>query len=368
LSATWTKLALTCTKTLDILNGDATFTLPTIDPILSISDTGVEVQGVIDNATNQITVEVPYTAGEGTYDAYTSTVTAIGEADTNGISISYPGGQFAASGTIPVTFTVDGDGTFNVQKQLFNVLATIGTFDFPVNGVSQGNLVLQASGGITDRNFADADHKFIYTSVTNPTTGRTWLGNNLGAHYSNMNHASYDPTAQATAHNDYNAYGSLFQWGRYGDGHELINWTSATAGTPVVSGTTSTKSTTPTPATNQFITSITSWYTGSDVLWQGEGGINNPCPSGYRLATKTELDSERLSWSSNNRLGAFASALKFTTPGFRERSVSDLRFIGIASWNWSSTVNTRLSFDSNSSNTNTGDTAAYGFSVRCIKD
>ena len=44
--------------------------------------------------------------------------------------------------------------------------------------------------------------------------------------------------------NDHLAYGSFYQWGRFSDGHELITWTSATAGTPV-NGTTSTKANVP---------------------------------------------------------------------------------------------------------------------------
>ena len=66
----------------------------------------------------------------------------------------------------------------------------------------------------------------------------------MGQHYSNVNHASFDLTQQATGSNDRLAYGSLYQWGRSSDGHELITWTSATAGT-AVNGTTSTKANVP---------------------------------------------------------------------------------------------------------------------------
>ena len=52
-------------------------------------------------------------------------------------------------------------------------------------------------------------------------TGRIWMDRNLGA------------MRAATSATDYQAYGSLYQFGRGSDGHQLINWTSATAGTPV---------------------------------------------------------------------------------------------------------------------------------------
>ena len=55
----------------------------------------------------------------------------------------------------------------------------------------------------------------------------------------------------------------------------------------------------------------------NDNLWQGVNGINNPCPSGYRIPTEAELDAERLSWSSDNSAGAIASALKLPMAGYR---------------------------------------------------
>lgn len=92
--------------------GDATFTLPQTATVLSVYDAGppiVDIQGVIDNATNQLIINVPYTSGAGSYGAYTSAAVAVtGEGgDTNTITISYPAGDFNATGTISVTVTVD---------------------------------------------------------------------------------------------------------------------------------------------------------------------------------------------------------------------------------------------------------------------
>ena len=48
--------------------------------------------------------------------------------------------------------------------------------------------------------------------------------------------------------------------------------------------------------------------TRNNNLWQGEHGVNNPCPSGFRLPTAAEWETERASWGSNqNAVSAFAS-------------------------------------------------------------
>ena len=124
------------------------------------------------------------------------------------------------------------------------------------------------------------------------------MNHNLGADYTNLNHASFNPDQQATATDDHLAYGSFFQWGRYSDGHELINWTSATAGT-AVNGTTSTNA--DTPGHGNFITEPNNPYdwrsSQSSTLWQGEAATNNPCPEGYKVPSEAELEAERLSWS-----------------------------------------------------------------------
>nr|MBS0037248.1 hypothetical protein [Saprospiraceae bacterium] len=44
--------------------------------------------------------------------------------------------------------------------------------------------------------------------VTNPITGDIWMDRNLGA------------SQAATASDDENSFGDLFQWGRFADGHQ----------------------------------------------------------------------------------------------------------------------------------------------------
>ena len=359
-------------------SGDATFVLPIDKKILSFDaesgGTG-DFQGVIDNVANVVTYTVPYTAGSGAYAAYTSdpiSVTGVA-GDSNMLTISYPAGSFSSTGNIPVTVTVtDNDASFDVEKQLASINVLFATFDFKVNGTSKGNLTLTASGGIPDRRFGDGSgHDFLYQEVTS-ATGDVWLNHNLGADYANVNHASFNPGQQATAANDHLAYGSFFQWGRYSDGHELINYTSATAGT-AVNGTASDNA--DTPGHGNFITETSSPYdwrsSQSSALWQGVAGTNNPCPEGYKVPIEAELEAERLSWGTNNSAGAFNSPLKLPVAGYRNGSNGTLYDVGTGGYYWSSTVGVtsarNLAFYSSNARM-LYYIRADGCSVRCIKD
>lgn len=191
------------------------------------------------------------------------------------------------------------------------------------------------------------------TTVVEVTSGgEIWMDRNLGA------------TQAATSSTDAASYGDLYQWGRCTDGHEIRT-----------SGTTSTNSTTDTPGHANFILEPSTpfdWRTPqNNNLWQGGSGVNNPCPSGFRVPTSTELDAERLSWSSNNSAGAFASPLKLPLPGYRTPGTGTLTAVntggrclsstvaGISAWN--------LHYVSTESFLNP-DYRAFGFPVRCIKD
>jgi uncharacterized protein (TIGR02145 family) len=188
----------------------------------------------------------------------------------------------------------------------------------------------------------------MIVDITSPTSGKIWMDRNLGA------------SRAATSSTDSLAYGDLFQWGRRSDGHQCRN-----------SNITSTLSSIDRPTNSNFILTSNSpndWRIPQNTnLWQGVNGINNPCPSGYRLPTNIELQSE-LSW--NNSAGAFASPLKLPVAGGRSNNGS-LSGVGIGGLYWSSTIVSTASYALQFTNNNVVITVlsrGYGFSVRCIKD
>lgn len=380
LSGIWTKIGLNCTTSTSVVNGDATFTLPPITNILSIHDGTplVDIQGIIDNTGNQITLDIPYTGGVGTYDAYTGTFvnnnSNTGEGgDLNGFRLSYPGGSFGASGTITATIEVDGDGSFNVKKQLFENQETLVSLIFMVNGINKGNIEIDALGGIPDKNYADPNHQFIYMPIT-ALDGNVWLNNNLGADYSNFNHPEFNPTQQATIVDDYHAFGSIYQWGRTSDGHELVTWTGHSSGSRTFPTTTAVKATTDTPLSNDFITDTAApfdWRSPqNDNLWQGASGINNPCPNGYRIPTNTEFANLVSMESITNSVTALNSTPKFPRAGYIGSNNGIPIASGLIGYYWTSSINgtnvVAQRFDNGAAFQNVG--RALGFGVRCIKD
>jgi len=301
---------------------------------------GVFYGGIALNSANSVTLKVTITTA-GTYNISSNTV--------NGYNFS-KSGSFTSTGTQYVT--LPGNGT-PLATGINTFTVTFGTnCTFAVVVVNNAPIVQ-----IT------CNQSYTYYEVANQKTQKVWLDRNLGA----------NRIAQSAT--DYQSYGSLFQWGRLADDHQCINWSDSYSGT-AINGVTTTTSTSNTPGNSLFVKTVQSPYDWkvpqNNNLWQGVSGINNPCPSGYRLPTSSELTAEVSSWTSKNTAGAFGSPLKWTVAGYRDFPDGEVYDSGNSGAYWSSTVSNTskamVMWFSTSGGYTISDFRAVGYSVRCIKN
>ena len=353
------------------------------------TETLIDIQGVIGTlgSDDELTVALNYSATAAVdYPAFSETVSVPSTLIEGGsgpidLTLSYDAGTtVAGDGTI--TATIAAATTLNVKKlDLYGA----GFYD-PIIGypLAAFSLSTDDSGGagtvgvriiseIPDREFGDGAHGFLYIPVV-AEDGNTWLNHNLGADYTNVNHASFNPTQKATAHDDHLAYGSMYQWGRYSDGHELLIRNSATSATPV-NGSTAIKSPTPFPNHSDWIKSDTGWHDAPAVndLWLKETSINNTCPDGYRVPLHPEWNNYLTFASITEMNSAAASDLGLPVTGLRNRTNGSVCCAGsIYTYYWAGNAPS----DASAYNINITTTKAvvssatkdYGMSVRCIKD
>ena len=264
---------------------------------------------------NEVTVKT--VSGPKLSTTSVSEVSAIG-AKSGGNITSDGGSPITARGvvwsteTTPTvalaTKTSDGTGT--------------GTFQSTVTGLA-GNTKYYVRAYATTSSETSYGEDKVFTTLPENTVvganGKVWMDRNLGA------------SRVATSSTDSVGFGDLYQWGRAKDGHQL----RTSAATPTLASVDK-------PATSDFITIKTGtqdWRNPQNsTLWQGEGGSNNPCPTGFRLPTVAEWNLEIASWNSNNNVGAFVSSLKLPLAGSRSASTSDISLEGTGGYYWTSTV------------------------------
>jgi hypothetical protein len=261
--------------------------------------------------------------------------------------------------TIANSFTTNGTGVGTFTSNLTGLTAGITyyvrAYATNTSGTSYGNQVsfvaVNPQPAYPANSVFCASGPTLVIDVTNPATGKTWMDRNLGA------------SQVATSSTDAAAYGDLYQWGRGNDGHQCRT-----------SPTTTTLSSTDQPGHGLHILAPLTQYDWRSPqnpnLWQGVNGINNPCPSGYRLPTDAELNADKNSWATPSINSAISSPLKFTIGGYRNDANGSLTSVGLIGYFWSSTVNGNSSNALNVTSLSIINThyRAAGMSVRCIKN
>jgi len=318
--------------------------IPSIGTIATLDCADATLSGILTEGVeaNGVLVEIPYTGGNGG-PHLGQTVNSTG---VTGLTATLATGSF---NLFPSTISYGISGTPN----------TSGTANFAIE-IGGKSCTLEVAVlfpcGVSDVTFTYYGSPVTYGTVERLYGGavgrKCWLDRNLGA------------SQVATSSADVNSYGDLFQWGRLIDGHQIRT-----------SVTTTTLSDSDNPGNANFIIINSGNYDWrnpqNDNLWQGIGGINNPCPIGWRLPTLEELDAERASWGSNNAAGAYASPLKLPATGIRIRSTGAIQDAGSRGDYWSSTisdVDTRTLYYTGSSAFMNTDSRAFGAAVRCIRD
>jgi uncharacterized protein (TIGR02145 family) len=290
---------------------------------------------------SNVSVSIPYTGASGGYNAAQS----INSTGVSGLTANFSAGySLINAGSVIYTITgvpsAAGTATFAI---------TLGGKSCTITKNVLPNTQYPASS-------VHCTTAALVVSVTNPSTGKIWMDRNLGA----------SQVADSSG-KDITSRGDFYQWGRRSDGHQCRD-------ASIISTTSSVDQ----PAHGSWIyvnIAPLDWrIPQNNNLWQGVNGVNNPCPNGFRVPTEAEWNTERLSWISNDGIGAFASVLKLCGTG---QKYSVLTAENDHGKYWSSTVSGTESFSLNfyqSDISIPANVSAFGherfrgYAVRCIKN
>lgn len=239
---------------------------------------------------------------EGTYATAQSVTLSCSDSDS-GCGNTY----YTTNGSDPTTASTVYSGAISISSTTTLKYFSVDNAT-PANNeaVKTATYTIDACGGVTSVAGKGADTN-TYGTVK-ARDGRCWLSTNLGVDVSKL--------PIITSKDDPDGLGWYYQWGRGTDGHQIRT-----------SGTTSTLSSSDTPGHGRFITTSSTphdWRSPqNNSLWQGVNGVNNPCPTGFRLPImgapavsewKKLADAEGIVGLTT----AFNSTLKITGAGYRQ--------------------------------------------------
>lgn len=262
----------------------------------------------------------------------------------------------------------------------FNINSSTGVVTFKVEPDWETLNFNSTSGGFTHEFYVTATDAFgnsaeynytvevqnevigSYESVLSPRTGKVWLDKNLGAFL------------VCTSLNDKSCYGDYYQWGRYGNTHQLSSSTlSANVSSSVDDSGANDNS--------DFI-GLNDWLSSGvddngakrSANWS-KTDASVLCPSGYRVPTLSELKNDTVHAGMGNSTSAFNSFLKLPSAGYRDWNGGSLTNQGTSGGYWTSSPDSSGAIEAWSVGFTTSVNANYGKrdramgrSVRCIKN
>lgn len=270
-------------------------------------------------------------------------------------------------------FISDGQATYNDlavdQAQNYLVLA------YSQNGIRVKRISLAPACSNTDPGNNPGDvscTKFtyggqtVYYTTVRGADGKIWLQQNLGS------------SRVAASADDAEAYGDLFQWGRWDDGHQLRN--SATMAAPAMN---SPKGITG-PGMFVMGSGSGSWWSSNAASdgWNAYSAANvtsavgaDPCKAigpDWKLPSQNDWTIAVTAEGISNPASAYNSRLKLPAAGYRSNTSGGFTYVGARGYYWSSDTATSggkyLYIGSSIANAGSGAPRGQGESVRCIKE
>ena len=267
-SATYSTTALNNNDVIKVIAGGATS-----NELIATTTAGPSVSVLGDGCINKTTLTTP--TGATAYSWYKDNV--------------------AISNTNSSTYTPTTAGDYKVQvtngscatQSTATTISTCGvTADGRMSPSLTSTTLVSVDGAVNSGKGIDERGLILtlpwaFGTVVSPYTSKVWMDRNLGA------------TRAATSVNDEAAYGDLYQWGRAKDGGQLRNAPQvATRLTDISSRSTNSISAQP-------WTSQANWNSQTGGVWDvkpwnsnTDGGVNNPCPSGFRVPSDSEWTAE----------------------------------------------------------------------------
>ena len=274
-------------------------------------------QGRIDNAEYKIPVKLPYVKGDGQTFGEFSAVKEIGTgANKRTLKLTIPGGTLwknngentdgynVVTGTLEVLETTPYLAPMKKSEEADEEIA-----EFSVqltSAMTPFKVKVLVTGGVKDKQYDFKtpglniyDHRFVYSKVM-VYNRQVWLDKNLGAYYADamrfqdfgkdQTYAKRSPLHETV---DYRMLGSVFQWGRVADGHELVEWSSSIPNNNPSGNPGNFKYTSLSQFPSGTITDAWRRYTPSEYSTKVTS-FTDPCPSGWHTPTKAELEQQLL--------------------------------------------------------------------------